>query len=151
MELIFVCLFHLKNKWGSLVRPEFLLKICLPFVILICDSHMWLRVNRELCMTLAYCTMQWKWMHKSSHILHKVQTLQTFCMLNLHLKFLYHFFICAGKYYVVDTGYPNRPGCLAPYKGERYHLPEWHQGMEPHTPKHKFNGIHSSIHNVIKR
>ena len=51
----------------------------------------------------------------------------------------------------VDVGYPNHPGYLAPYKGERYHLPEWHQGMEPHTPKHKFNGIHSSIHNVIKR
>ena len=58
---------------------------------------------------------------------------------------------CLGKYYVVDAGYPNRPGYLAPYKGERYHMPEWHRGMEPKTPKEKFNRIHSSIRNVIER
>ncbi|WVZ53184.1 hypothetical protein U9M48_004161 [Paspalum notatum var. saurae] len=29
-----------------------------------------------------------------------------------------------GKYYVLDAGYPNRPGYLARYKGERYHMPE---------------------------
>ena len=61
------------------------------------------------------------------------------------------FYICVGKYYVVDAGYPNRPGYLAPYKGERYHLPEWHRGMEPNTPKEKFNRIHSSVRNVIER
>jgi hypothetical protein len=33
---------------------------------------------------------------------------------------------CVGKYYVVDVGYPNQPRYLAPYKGERYHLPEYH-------------------------
>ena len=58
---------------------------------------------------------------------------------------------CAGKYYVVDAGYPNRPGYLAPYKGERYHLPEWHRGMEPTTPREKFNRVHSSVCNVIER
>ena len=51
----------------------------------------------------------------------------------------------------VDVGYPNHPGYLAPYKGERYHLPEWHRGMEPNTLKEKFNRIHSSIRNVIER
>ncbi|XP_021311570.1 uncharacterized protein LOC110433541 [Sorghum bicolor] len=56
-----------------------------------------------------------------------------------------------GKYYVVDAGYPNRPGYLSPYKGERYHLPEWHRGMEPNTPTEKFNRIHSSVRNVIER
>jgi hypothetical protein len=60
------------------------------------------------------------------------------------------FYICVGKYYVVDAGYPNRLGYLAPYKGERYHLPEWHRGMEPNTPKEKFNRIHSSARNVIE-
>jgi len=30
---------------------------CLPFVILICASPMWLPVNRVLCMTQVYCTM----------------------------------------------------------------------------------------------
>jgi len=51
----------------------------------------------------------------------------------------------------VDAGDPNCPGYLAPYKGERYHLPEWHRGMEPNTTKEKFNRIHSSICNVIER
>ena len=51
----------------------------------------------------------------------------------------------------MDAGDPNRPGYLAPYKGERYHLPEWHRGMEPNTLKEKFNWIHSSIRNVIER
>ncbi|XP_066358485.1 uncharacterized protein [Miscanthus floridulus] len=27
--------------------------------------------------------------------------------------------VAEGKYYVVDASYPNRPGYLAPYKGER--------------------------------
>jgi hypothetical protein len=46
----------------------------------------------------------------------------------------YAIFICAGKYYVVDASYPNRPGYLSPYKGKRYHLPEWHRGTESNTP-----------------
>ncbi|XP_038707302.1 uncharacterized protein LOC120002615 [Tripterygium wilfordii] len=29
-----------------------------------------------------------------------------------------------GKYYLVDVGYANRTGFLAPYKGERYHVPK---------------------------
>ncbi|XP_038699641.1 putative nuclease HARBI1 [Tripterygium wilfordii] len=31
----------------------------------------------------------------------------------------------SGKYYLVDSGYPNQSGYLAPYRGQRYHL-EWH-------------------------
>jgi hypothetical protein len=64
------------------------------------------------------------------------------------LSFLLSF---AGKYYVVNAGYPNRPSYLAPYKGERYHMPEWHRSMEPNTPNEKFNRKHSSIRNVIER
>jgi hypothetical protein len=56
-----------------------------------------------------------------------------------------------GKYYVVDAGYPNRIGYLAPYKGERYHLSEWHRGVEPKSPKERFNRIHASVRNVIER
>ncbi|XP_024316937.1 uncharacterized protein LOC112271590 [Brachypodium distachyon] len=56
-----------------------------------------------------------------------------------------------GKYYLVDAGYPNRPGYLAPYKGERYHVPDFHKGAEPSTPKEKFNRVHSAIRNVIER
>ena len=60
-------------------------------------------------------------------------------------------FTSTCKYYVVDAGYPSHPGYLAPYKGERYHLPEWHGGMKPKTPMENFNRVHSSIHNVIER
>jgi hypothetical protein len=60
-------------------------------------------------------------------------------------------YINLGKYHVVDAGYPNRPGYLAPYKGERYHIPEWHRGTEPRTPMERFNRVHSSIRNVIER
>uniref|UniRef100_J3MQR2 DDE Tnp4 domain-containing protein n=1 Tax=Oryza brachyantha TaxID=4533 RepID=J3MQR2_ORYBR len=57
----------------------------------------------------------------------------------------------SGKYYVVDAEYPNRPGYLCPYKGEKYRMSEWHRGMELNTPKEKFNRMHSSICNVIVR
>ncbi|CAL4916464.1 unnamed protein product [Urochloa decumbens] len=36
-----------------------------------------------------------------------------------------------GKYYLVDSGYPNQKGFLSPYKGEKYHLPEFRQGPQP--------------------
>jgi hypothetical protein len=29
-------------------------------------------------------------------------------------------------------------------------MPEWHRGMEPNTPKEKFNHKHSSIRNVVE-
>jgi hypothetical protein len=56
-----------------------------------------------------------------------------------------------GKYYIVDKGYPNRIGYLAPYKGERYHLPEWHRGVKPKTPKERFNRIHAFVRNEIEK
>nr|AWA44595.1 Transposon protein, putative, CACTA, En/Spm sub-class [Saccharum officinarum] len=35
-----------------------------------------------------------------------------------------------GKFYLVDSGYPNRSGYLASYKGTRYHLLEYQDGPE---------------------
>jgi hypothetical protein len=32
--------------------------------------------------------------------------------------------VCAGKYYLMDSGYPNRKGYLAPYKAQKYHIAE---------------------------
>jgi hypothetical protein len=49
------------------------------------------------------------------------------------------------------VGYLNHIDYLAPYKGERYHLLEWHRGVEQKTPKEMFNCIHASIYNVIER
>ncbi|PPD95900.1 hypothetical protein GOBAR_DD07067 [Gossypium barbadense] len=36
-----------------------------------------------------------------------------------------------GCYYLVDAGYTNCEGFLAPFRGQRYHLNEWHQGYQP--------------------
>ncbi|KAL5709696.1 hypothetical protein ACHQM5_020354 [Ranunculus cassubicifolius] len=55
-----------------------------------------------------------------------------------------------GNYYLVDAGYANAPGFLAPYRGVRYHLNEW-KGRTPQTPKELFNHRHSSLRNVIER
>ncbi|KAM3311200.1 hypothetical protein ACQJBY_031707 [Aegilops geniculata] len=55
-----------------------------------------------------------------------------------------------GKYYLVDAGYPNRDGYLAPYKGERYHVPDFQRGAPPTTPVEKFNRLHSSKRNTIE-
>jgi len=51
----------------------------------------------------------------------------------------------------VDSGYPNRPGYLAPYKGTKYHLPEYRDGPEPEGKNEIFNFTHSSLRNVIER
>lgn len=60
-------------------------------------------------------------------------------------------FIFLGKYYLVDSGYPNKKGFLAPYKGETYHLPEFRQGPGPSGKKETFNHLHASLRNVIER
>ncbi|KAM6548511.1 hypothetical protein CsatB_020187 [Cannabis sativa] len=56
-----------------------------------------------------------------------------------------------GKYYLVDAGYPNMKGYLAPYKGQRYHLPQFQQGSQPSGYKEVFNHAHSSLRSVIER
>ncbi|CAN6169983.1 unnamed protein product [Urochloa humidicola] len=55
-----------------------------------------------------------------------------------------------GKYYLVDSGYPNKEGYLAPYKGQRYHVPEFQQSA-PVGLKEVFNHAHSSLRNAIER
>ncbi|XP_038888097.1 protein ALP1-like [Benincasa hispida] len=57
-----------------------------------------------------------------------------------------------GYYYLCDTSYPNAEGFLAPYRGERYHLSQWHgEDNAPTTPREFFNTKHSSAQNVIER
>ncbi|WVZ53935.1 hypothetical protein U9M48_004820 [Paspalum notatum var. saurae] len=56
-----------------------------------------------------------------------------------------------GKFYLVDSGYPNRKGYLAPYKGTKYHLPKFQSGPMPRGIKETFNYAHSSLRNVIER
>jgi hypothetical protein len=56
----------------------------------------------------------------------------------------------AGKYYLVDSGYPNRTGYLAPFKEQRYHVPDF-QGAPPQNMEEKFNHLHSCLRNAIER
>lgn len=59
--------------------------------------------------------------------------------------------LCVGNYYLVDAGYTNCEGFLAPYRGQRYHLSEWRNGRHPESPQECFNMRHSSARNVIER
>ncbi|PPD71366.1 hypothetical protein GOBAR_DD31754 [Gossypium barbadense] len=56
-----------------------------------------------------------------------------------------------GCYYLVDAGYTNCEGFLAPFRGQRYHLNEWRQGYQPSSSQDFFNMKHASARNVIKR
>ncbi|KMT08219.1 hypothetical protein BVRB_6g142370 [Beta vulgaris subsp. vulgaris] len=55
-----------------------------------------------------------------------------------------------NKYLLVDLGYSNAQGFLAPYKGTRYHLNLW-RGTTPTNYKELFNLRHSSARNTIER
>ncbi|KAG6492673.1 hypothetical protein ZIOFF_047638 [Zingiber officinale] len=55
-----------------------------------------------------------------------------------------------GCYYLVDSGYCNADGFLAPFRGQRYYLNEFH-GHRPHTAEEYFNMKHSKARNVIER
>ncbi|KAK2652572.1 hypothetical protein Ddye_012428 [Dipteronia dyeriana] len=56
-----------------------------------------------------------------------------------------------GYYYLVDAGYTNCTGFLAPFHGQRYHLSEWRNGRQPNSPQEFYNMKHSSARNVIER
>ncbi|GMI87293.1 hypothetical protein HRI_002398600 [Hibiscus trionum] len=56
-----------------------------------------------------------------------------------------------GKYYVVDAGYPNIPGFLAPFRGQRYHARDFIGRHQPREKEELFNMRHSSVRNVIER
>lgn len=55
-----------------------------------------------------------------------------------------------GYYYLVDAGYTNCEGFLAPYRGHRYHLKEWGD-RQPVSAEEYFNMKHSKARNVIER
>ena len=55
-----------------------------------------------------------------------------------------NFTIPAGKYYLTDASYPICPQLLVPYRGIRYHLPEWEQAQIKYVLSHDpiFDGLH---------
>ncbi|XP_059656218.1 uncharacterized protein LOC132303127 isoform X2 [Cornus florida] len=57
-----------------------------------------------------------------------------------------------GKYYLVDAGYSNMEGFIAPYQGVRYHLHEYKGANQlPRSAKELFNHRHSSLRNAIQK
>ncbi|XP_020249197.1 uncharacterized protein LOC109826581 [Asparagus officinalis] len=56
----------------------------------------------------------------------------------------------SNKYFLVDAGYTNGPGFLAPYRGTRYHIKSWRENG-PRNYKELFNQRHSSARNTIER
>ncbi|XP_051230530.1 uncharacterized protein [Lolium perenne] len=56
-----------------------------------------------------------------------------------------------GRYYLVDSGYPNQDGYLSPYTGTKYHLPEFRLAGPPSGKQEIFNHAHSSLRNAIER
>ncbi|XP_050363297.1 uncharacterized protein LOC126782157 [Argentina anserina] len=57
-----------------------------------------------------------------------------------------------GKYYVVDSGYPQMSGFLTPDKGHKQHFQQYRgRGQEPRNEKEVFNQVHSSLRGVIER
>lgn len=62
------------------------------------------------------------------------------------------FVVPHGKYYLVDAGYTNGPGFLAPFRSARYHLKEWVASQQqPQTSKDLYNLRHSRARNVVER
>lgn len=57
-----------------------------------------------------------------------------------------------GKYYLVDRGYTNTEGFIAPYQGTRYGLHEYRGARQmPQNAPDLFNHRHMSLSNVIQR
>ena len=59
-------------------------------------------------------------------------------------------FLCAGRYYLVDSGYANREEYMPPYPCMRYHVKEFKKGSPRHAQE-LFNKYHSRLRNVIER
>ncbi|KAJ8752376.1 hypothetical protein K2173_004012 [Erythroxylum novogranatense] len=99
------------------------------------------------------------------------QCISTFSLLHMFLLYTYNLnfvYVLVGwegsaadsrvlhdavrNYYLVDTGYTNGPGFLAPFRGTRYHIQEWaRDGRAPRNAEELFNKRHASARNVIER
>lgn len=56
-----------------------------------------------------------------------------------------------GKYYIVDNGYSNTEGFIAPFEGIRYHIHDYRgANLLPRNAKELFNHRHSSLRNAIQ-
>ena len=69
----------------------------------------------------------------------------------LCIYLIFFFFFGIGKYYLVDAGYPLRNIYLTPYKGEKYHLPDFQRAGRGNKIEKRFNYVHSSLRSVIEQ
>lgn len=69
----------------------------------------------------------------------------------VYIIFLIFYIVFAGKYYLVDAGYPNFMGYMGPYKTIRYHLPHFRLGPRARGRNEVFNYMHSSLRTTIER
>jgi hypothetical protein len=60
-------------------------------------------------------------------------------------------YLCTGKYYLVDSGYPSFKGFMGPYRNTRYHLPHFRLAPSFRSRNEIFNYHHSSLRSVIER
>ncbi|PKA60809.1 hypothetical protein AXF42_Ash006443 [Apostasia shenzhenica] len=61
--------------------------------------------------------------------------------------------ICAGKYYIVDSGYTNTSKFLAPYQNIRYRIARFSSAnsREDASMEENFNHIYACLRNVVLR
>jgi hypothetical protein len=120
-------------------------------VILTWDSLSSLRGDLDMFMIWGRSRMLVPDSVTSFHIHNQVPNLilNTYCY-GLHLLWL-NTLPWIGKFYLVDSGYPNQLGYLAPYRGQKYHFQEFHQCTMPRGKKEHFNYTHSRLRNVIER
>ncbi|XP_042485205.1 uncharacterized protein LOC122065457 [Macadamia integrifolia] len=55
-----------------------------------------------------------------------------------------------GKYYLIDLGFSNVPGYLAPFKNVHYHKQDYNH-RRPQRAKERFNHTHSSLRSTIEK
>ncbi|KAL4567057.1 hypothetical protein LXL04_022628 [Taraxacum kok-saghyz] len=99
-------------------------------VIAVCDF--------EMCFT--FISVGWE------GSAHDVMLLNILCA----CRFIILFLLFVGKYYIVDKGYPDRKGYLAPYSRIRYHQSQFEHVL-PTNAQEAFNHVHSSLRSCIER
>jgi hypothetical protein len=70
---------------------------------------------------------------------------------HIYIYIFFFSFSGIGKYYLVDAGYPLRNRYLTPYKGERYHLPDFWRASRGNKIEERFNYVHLLLRSVIER
>ena len=66
----------------------------------------------------------------------------------LCIYLIFFFFFGIGKYYLVDAEYSLRNGYLKPYKGEKYHLPDFRRAGRGNKIEERFKYFKANFWSV---